>query len=99
MGTPRLNEECQPIEEIALAILDYLLRNPDAKDSVEGISEWWVQETAAERKRWAVESALSFLHSRQLIVETRRDGLAPFYRVNPRKSGAIGEILKRNGFS
>jgi len=82
-----------------LAILDYLQRNPDAKDTLEGISDWWVRKAATEMKRSAAESALSFLLSRCLIVETRREGLAPFYRVNPEKSEVIGEILKRQRFS
>ena len=36
---------------LAFKILDYLRRNPSAKDSVEGIAKWWVQEDPVEVRR------------------------------------------------
>ena len=37
--------------QLAFKILDYLRRNPSAKDSVEGIARWWVQEDPVEVRR------------------------------------------------
>lgn len=37
--------------QLAFKILDYLRRNPSAKDSVEGIAKWWVREDPVEVRR------------------------------------------------
>ena len=37
--------------QLAFKILDYLRRNPSAKDSVEGIARWWVQDDPVEVRR------------------------------------------------
>ena len=36
---------------LAFKILDYFHRYPQAKDTVEGIAKWWVQEDAIEVRR------------------------------------------------
>jgi hypothetical protein len=43
--------ECVENSQLAFKILDYLRRNPSAKDSVEGIARWWVQEDPVEVRR------------------------------------------------
>jgi hypothetical protein len=94
-----LQKPLDPTKEIALEILNYLQRNPDAKDTVGGIREWWVREVKTKKTNSDVEDALHLLVSQNLIVETRRGGLAPFYRVNQKSSAVIVEILKRRDFS
>jgi hypothetical protein len=37
--------------KLAFKILDYFRRYPQAKDSVEGIAKWWVQEDPIEVRR------------------------------------------------
>lgn len=37
--------------QLAFKILDYLRRNPAAKDSVEGIARWWVRDDPVEVRR------------------------------------------------
>ncbi len=37
--------------QLAFRILDYFRRYPQAKDTVEGIAKWWVQEDAVEVRR------------------------------------------------
>lgn len=37
--------------QLALQILDYLRRHPQAKDSVEGIAQFWVQADPIEVRR------------------------------------------------
>ncbi len=36
---------------LAFKILDYLRRNPAAKDSVEGIARWWVRDDPGDVRR------------------------------------------------
>lgn len=44
------------VAKTGVAILNYLRDHPDAEDTVEGISQWWVGETRA-----VVEKALCIL--------------------------------------
>ncbi len=37
--------------KLALKILDYFRRYPQAKDTVEGIAKWWVQDDPVEVRR------------------------------------------------
>ena len=36
---------------LAFKILDYFRRHPEAKDTVEGIAKWWVQDDPVEVRR------------------------------------------------
>ncbi len=50
--------------QLALRILDYLRRHPQAKDSVEGIARFWVNADAIEVRR-----ALDKLVDLKLVVK------------------------------
>jgi len=75
---PDLNEGY----EVARAILQYLHEHPDAKDTLEGIAQWWLIHEGIERKIKEVERAVSILLDQGLVIEVRRDGLMPYYRLN-----------------
>ena len=82
-------------DEIAQAILIYLLEHPDAKDTLEGIAQWWLLKQCSERRVADVQCAVSFLLSKDLIIETRREGSPPHYGINRSKEKEIAEVLKR----
>lgn len=52
--------------QLAFKILDYFRRYPQAKDSVEGIARWWVQEDATE-----VRQVLDRLVDLNLVAKRR----------------------------
>ncbi len=62
MKKPCENDACR----IAIAILHYLRDHPQAKDSVTGISQWWVGE-----EKDAVEEALKILLREGFLVKRR----------------------------
>ena len=76
----------------AQAILRYLVKHPKAKDTVEGIAQWWLEGEKSERVN--VERAVSLLRSRGVIVESRRKGLPPYYQLDPKRRAAALKILR-----
>lgn len=78
--------------EIARGILRYLVKNPEAKDTLEGIAQWWLGGESS--KRVNVERAVSSLLSRGVIVERERRGLRPYYQLAPRRRAAALRMLR-----
>ena len=79
---------------MARAILRYLQGHPDAKDTLEGIAQWWLLKEWTERKYSQIEDSLSDLVSRGLVIERRREGMPPYYWLNRAKQDEIAEFLK-----
>jgi hypothetical protein len=79
--------------ELARAILRYLEAHPGAKDTVEGIAQWWLLHEWHERLLVQVERAVSLLLSHDLILETRRPGVPPYYQRHPQQREAITKFL------
>ena len=80
---------------MARAILRYLQGHPDAKDTLEGIAQWWLLKEWTERKYNQIESSLSDLVSRGLVIERRREGMPPYYWLNRAKQSEISQFLSK----
>ena len=76
----------------AQAILRYLVKHPKAKDTVDGIAQWWLEGEKSERVN--VARAMSLLLSRGVIRESRRKGLQPYYQLVPGRRAAALKILR-----
>lgn len=72
------------VREIAKAIIGYLKHHPNACDTADGISRWWLSSDAHREAR-AVEEALATLVEARL-VEARRD---PDGRTTYRGTNAV----------
>lgn len=74
------------IIEISQEILEYLRKHPDASDTLEGITEWWLlnQRISYEMKR--VKAAVSNLVEKGWVVEVEGKGVTTRYRLNPLKN-------------
>ena len=72
-------------EDVAREILAYLDAHPDAADSAEGITQWWVLHERFLRGLRAVGRALDQLVDRgEMERVTGPDG-RPIYRAGPRR--------------
>lgn len=71
---------------ISEEILNYLFKHPDANDTLEGITEWWLlsQRISYEMKR--VEAAVLKLVEEGWIIEIKGENSTVHYRLNPKKS-------------
>lgn len=90
----RLRNQLEKETEISRAILHYLQVHPDAKDTLQGIAEWWLLKEWTEQKFQQIEASISDLVSRGLVVERRREGSSPYYWLNRTKQDEISRILK-----
>jgi|SRR5690348_15605311 len=63
-------------------ILSYLLENPDAGDTFDGIMEWWLLSQKIKFETRIVSEAVSKLIADNLIVEHRRADSRVIYKIN-----------------
>lgn len=89
-----LQDKCQSL--IGHQILSYLIDHPEAQDTLEGISQWWILEREIRWHQTQVENALKGLVLKGFIVE--RKGLDSQYRyqINKRKIKEIQKYFSRN---
>ena len=63
------------IERIADEIQRYLLKHPNAADTLEGVTKWWLQRLRYEETTELVHKALQYLiDSKQIRKTTNSDG-------------------------
>lgn len=67
----------------AREILEYLLRNPDACDTFDGIAHWWLLDQQLRTWLPRVEKAIEELVARGLLQATRGPDGVIRYRSNP----------------
>ena len=71
-------------------ILMYLIKNPDAKDTVDGVKHWWTSETHYQAKD--VEQALDELVARGWV--TKRVSTRSVFGLNKERIPEIERFLK-----
>jgi hypothetical protein len=79
--------------EMTFAILRYLRAHPDAKDTLEGIGQWWLLREWSERNLEEVEATLSDLVRKGLVVEAQNESGRSYYGVDRTKVEEIAHIL------
>ena len=50
------------------AVLHYLIKNPDAKDTIDGVRRWWLLEVYREQRQEEIEETLDFLASKRWLT-------------------------------
>jgi hypothetical protein len=75
-------------------ILGYLLRHPNAQDTLEGIAEWWIMEEQIYQKHREVNDALNILISENLILKTQYANAEILYSLNADKKALIKTIVE-----
>ncbi len=83
------------MEEIELQILKYLSSNPDADDTVRGITEWWLLTKTVQSGTAEVERALAVLVSRGMVVQWPGHDGGVHYKLDARCRTAVEQLLSR----
>ncbi len=79
------------VRDLSHEILEFLLENPRARDTLEGITEWWLLERDIQRETERVRQALSRLVADDLIDEVQGADGRRHYLLNRRRLEAIRE--------
>jgi hypothetical protein len=80
--------------EIMRDILAYLVDHPEAQDTLEGITEWWLLEQKIKYQTKIVQEALEELVKSGLILTHKSWNSRTHYHINQRKYEEIQELLK-----
>ena len=91
-----MKSETSRAEEPQLAheILAYLVQHTDARDTFEGIVEWWLLEQHILWQTAQVKNALAELVARGWVLKQPGKDLRIHYRLNGYKAGEIAALLK-----
>ncbi len=81
--------------EIARDVLGYLIDNPEAQDTLEGIVEWWLLERKIESRTSKVREALAELATRGLILERKGPDSRVRYLINSQRQEEIRALLEQ----
>lgn len=74
-------------------ILRYLVENPDAQDTLDGVVEWWLLDQYTKRNVARAKQALDKLVAADLILQRRGKGSQIYYKINPQKLNEIHMLL------
>jgi len=85
------------IDGVSRAILGYLIERPDAKDTIEGIRNWWLPRDFVNRDKVTVQEALDFLVSRGWVTERARISTGKIYGLNKDCLKQIQNFLRQPG--
>lgn len=80
--------------QIITEILKYLIENPGAQDTPEGIVEWWLLERHIRNKTSKVKEALEDLVARGLVDELRGKDSRLRYRINHARWSEIQALIE-----
>ena len=79
------------------AILRYLIKCPDAKDTIEGIRDWWLPRDFISREKITVQEALDDLVSRGWVTERKCGSAKKIYGLNKNRLKEIQDFLRKPG--
>jgi hypothetical protein len=83
-----------PGRPIADEILAYLVRHPEAQDTLEGITEWWLLEQRIRSAVAEVDGALRSLVADDLLVTRQCADGRTYYGLNRAKEREIRRYLR-----
>lgn len=92
---PRQADETQRHERLTYAILAYCVEHPDAKDTLEGIFNWWFRAGEARWRIDEVQTALEDLTAKGWLTRRSMRPSEVIYGFNKEKIAEIETFLRR----
>lgn len=75
-------------------ILVYLLKHPSAKDTVEGVSQWWMGGEPTTYRQDEIQEALSSLVARRILTKRETVQSKTLYSLNPEMMEEIHRFVE-----
>ena len=82
-------------EDVAYEILQYLVDNPNAQDTLEGIVTWWLLVRAVKHRIALVKEALAMLVEDGLVIAQQGSDSRTHYRINRQRRRKIMTLLEQ----
>lgn len=82
-------------KEIAYEILHYLVDNPNAQDTLEGIVTWWLLVRTIKHQTVVVKEALAMLVEDGLVIAQQGRDSRTHYKINLRRRRKIISLLRQ----
>lgn len=79
--------------DIAHEILAYLLDHPKARDTIDGIVDWWLLEQEIKWQKEMVKEVLEELVGRGMVLEYKGEDSRIHYRLNQERHNEIKSFL------
>ena len=80
---------------VSWLILAYLYSNPDAKDTVDGVQQWWLNGTGANMDSRTVHDALQHLVELGWLASNTLQGTGAVYGLHRERRALLGKMLER----
>lgn len=83
-------------QETAHKILAYLMDNPDAKDTLEGIVDWWLLQQDLKRNVALIRKTVEELIHKKFLLERQGNDMRKYYQINTEMLAEISALVKKN---
>jgi hypothetical protein len=90
-----LSERSEIFIEVLAGVVAYLVRHPEAKDTVEGIGKWWHGHEGSEWPPSVLSEVLAYLLERQWMLVRNLSPGEQLYRGNPQHLADMQRFLSR----
>ncbi len=87
------NQKQQGHSDAEILILNYLVKHPDAKDTLEGVARWWILREQIEQSVEKVSQTLTDLVAQEFIIIKKYYNQERMYQLNLEKIPDIKAIL------
>jgi hypothetical protein len=84
-------------EQAIREVLQYLIKNPDAKDTLEGIYKWWLPKWHSRQGRDEVQKAVDLLTSKGWLTNRGTTPSREIYGINRDRLQEIKSFLQSGG--
>lgn len=89
-------EQSSTSKRVVWVLLGYLYAHPDAKDTAEGIADWWLRGCGVTANGEDVKEALNELVIRDWLTVTGSPSRHKIYSLNPVRKMELQQLLDPN---
>ena len=91
-----LSSDQAPLNRLMVEILRYLVRHPEAKDTLKGIEKWWLSGSESRSGKLSTEEALKILVDQGWLTARCSPQAETIYFLNEDRLSEIITFLEEN---